>query len=126
MWPDVHLPYPIGIGEPRAPQKGLERLRRLCRQEMLLLVGDKDMVQGAYRKTYRGIDLCELEGRGRRERATNWHAALKQAAEEQKMGCRCRIQILKNTYHRINPAFSQTAVGYLTGSGDMAEGNKNA
>jgi pimeloyl-ACP methyl ester carboxylesterase len=95
MWPDVDLPYPIGMGEPHAPRKGLERLRRLCRQEMLLLVGDRDRVQGAYRKSYHGMDLDELQGRGRRKRAANWLTTLKKAAEEQNIDYHCRIKILK-------------------------------
>jgi predicted esterase len=125
MWPDLDLPYPIGMGEPHAPQKGSERLRRLCRQEMLLLVGDRDRVQGAYRSAYHGIDLDVLQGRGRRKRAANWFAALEKAADELNMDHHCCIRILKNTYHRINRAFSLAAIDYLTGSGGSAKGNRN-
>jgi predicted esterase len=125
MWPDSDLPYPIGMGEPHAPQKGPERLRRLCRQEMLLLVGDRDRVQGAYRSTYRGIDLDALQGRGRRERAAKWFAAMKKAADELNIDHHCRIRILKNTYHRINRAFSLAAIDYLRGSSGSAKGNRD-
>lgn len=125
MWPDLNLPYPIGMGEPHAPQKGSERLRRLCRQEMLLLVGDRDRIQGAYRSAYHGIDLDAMQGRGRRKRAANWFMALKKAADEMNIDHHCRIKILKNTYHRINRAFSLAAIDYLTGSDGSAKGNRN-
>lgn len=118
MWPNPWLPYPLGMGEPDAPNKARERLRRLCRQKMLLLVGDKDIDQGAYRKTYYQMDLCTLQGEGRRERAANWFTTLKQAAIDENIKFRSHMRILKNTSHRVNQVFAKTAVAFLAGSDD--------
>jgi pimeloyl-ACP methyl ester carboxylesterase len=114
MWPDLSYDYPLGFGQSNAPEIGRERLRRLCRQNLLLLVGDKDAKQGAFRKSYRHTDLCELQGNGRLERATNWFQALKKIAEDEKIEMRVRFQILKDTYHRINQKFIIAALNFLS------------
>jgi pimeloyl-ACP methyl ester carboxylesterase len=116
MWPDPCLPYPLGMGEPDSPGKGVERLRRLCRRNMLLLVGEKDHTQGALRKRYHGVDLCALQGEGRRERALNWFSELQQAAAKENIQLRCQLRILEHTAHRINQRFIRTAVACLAGS----------
>lgn len=116
MWPDVRLTYPLGLWLPDETDDARMRLRRLCRQEMLLLVGDKDTDQGAFRKTYRQIDLCILQGAGRRERAKNWYHAIKHAAKAEDIECHIRFQLLKNTYHRVNTVFTQKAMAFLDGT----------
>jgi pimeloyl-ACP methyl ester carboxylesterase len=116
MWPDPRLPYPLGMGEPDSPGKGAKRLRRLCRRNMLLLVGENDHSQGALRKRYNGVDLCALQGEGRRERSANWFSELQQAAAKENIQLRCRLRILKHTAHRINQRFIRTAVAFLNGS----------
>jgi pimeloyl-ACP methyl ester carboxylesterase len=114
MWPDLSYHYPLGFGEPNAPEEGPARLRRLCRQNLLLLVGDKDTNQGAFRKIYNHTDLRELQGAGRRDRATNWFHALKKAAEDENIELWVRFQILKNTAHRINQNFTKTALDFVS------------
>jgi pimeloyl-ACP methyl ester carboxylesterase len=116
MWPDTCLPYPLGMGEPDSPGKGVGRLRRLCRRNMLLLVGENDHSQGALRNRYHGVDLCALQGEGRRERSANWFSALQQAAAKENIQLRCQLRILEHTAHRINQRFIRTAVAFLNGS----------
>jgi pimeloyl-ACP methyl ester carboxylesterase len=115
MWPDLRLPYPLGMGEPDSPDKAAQRLRRLCRRNMLLLVGENDHSQGALRKRYHGVDLCALQGNGRRERSENWFSALRQAAAKENIQMRCQLRILEHTAHRINQHFIRTAVAFLDG-----------
>jgi hypothetical protein len=114
MWPELTHDYPLGFGQSNAPEIGRERLHRLCQQNLLILVGDKDAKQGAFRKSYRHTDLCELQGNGRLERATNWFQALKKVAEDEKIEMRVRFQILKDTYHRINQKFAKAALNFLS------------
>jgi hypothetical protein len=83
---------------------------------MLLLVGENDHTQGALRNRYHGVDLCALQGEGRRERSANWFSVLKQTAAKENIQLRCRLQILKHTAHRINQQFIRTAVAFLAGS----------
>jgi pimeloyl-ACP methyl ester carboxylesterase len=119
MWPDSCLPYPLGMGEPNSQGKGVERLRRLCRRNMLLLVGENDHTQGAFRKRYHRVDLCVLQGAGRRERAVNWFSALEQMAIKENFQLRCQLQILKHTAHRINQHFVHRAVSFFVGTDDI-------
>jgi pimeloyl-ACP methyl ester carboxylesterase len=119
MWPDPCLPYPLGMGDPHSPNKGRQRLRRLCRHNILLLVGENDHTQGAFRRRYRRADLCSLQGMGRRERAANWFLALKQMATKEKIPIRSRFQILKHTAHRVNTHFAHAAVTFLSEADDI-------
>jgi hypothetical protein len=86
---------------------------------MLLLVGDKDSNQGAFRKRFHQVDLCRRQGFGRRERAMNWFGALRQAVMEENLALHSRMRILKNTYHRVNQLFADTAMTFLGGSDDV-------
>jgi pimeloyl-ACP methyl ester carboxylesterase len=122
MWPMTWLPYPLGLRVPNEPGQARKRLHRLCSQEMLAFVGDKDIQQGAYRKTYKQVDLCRLQGEGRRERAINWFSTLKKAAYKEKIEFRSHLQLLKNTYHRVNRVFAQSAVNFLTGAQYRSKG----
>jgi pimeloyl-ACP methyl ester carboxylesterase len=119
MWPDPWLIYPLGLGDPQSPAKGRERLHRLCRQKMLLLVGEKDQTQGAFRENYFKYNLCEQQGGGRRQRATNWFLALKKVAEKENIQFRSQFQVVKHMAHRINDHFTGTAVTFLAGSDDL-------
>jgi pimeloyl-ACP methyl ester carboxylesterase len=119
VWPDPWLLYPLGLGEPYAPEKGRERLQCLCRQNMLVLVGENDHTQGAFRENFHMVDLCQLQGRGRRERAANWFLALKQMADKEHIRFRSQLRILKRTAHRINDRFAHTAIAFLAGKDEM-------
>ena len=119
MWPNIWLPYPLGLFDSDGMKRPKERLRRLCRQEMLLLVGDRDINQGAFRRTYRTVDLSTLQGRSRRERAINWFSSLKQASINENIEFKGEIQILKNTFHRVNNNLTKTAISFLSGEKNM-------
>lgn len=116
MWPDPCLPYPLGMGEPDSPVKGVERLRCLCRRNMLLLVGENDHSQGALRNRYHGVDLRALQGKGRRERSVNWFSELKQTAAKENIQLRVQLRILEHTAHRINQRFIRTSVAFFVGT----------
>ncbi len=119
VWPDPWMLYPLGLGEPYAPTKGRERLQRLCRQNMLVLVGENDHAQGAFRENFYMVDLCQLQGRGRRERAANWFLALKQMADKEHIRFRSELRVLQRTAHRINERFARIAVAYLAGEDEL-------
>jgi pimeloyl-ACP methyl ester carboxylesterase len=116
MWPNPCLPYPLGFVKPNEKRIFHERLRILCQQKMLLLVGEKDTRQGAFRRRYKDIDLCALQGENRRERAINWFESLKTASINENIEFNGKIQILKNTSHRVNQRFTDAAISFLSGS----------
>lgn len=120
LWPDPCLPYPLGMGDPDRPDKGAQRLDALCRSDMLVLVGENDRTQGAFRKRYNGVDLCALQGAGRRDRAANWFSALRQISKKEKIPLTGRLLILKHTAHRVTDQFVNTAVAYLMGIENIA------
>jgi pimeloyl-ACP methyl ester carboxylesterase len=114
MWPDLSIPYPIGAIVNSSPNESHRRLLMLCQQDLLILVGEDDTKQGAFRKHFSDFDLCALQGKGRRERAENWFSELRQFAIQERSAFRVRLKILSRTRHKLNNRFIQCAKAYLS------------
>jgi pimeloyl-ACP methyl ester carboxylesterase len=118
MWPDSNLPYPLGVSPNGFPRDMMPQMRALCETNLLLLVGEKDSTQGAFRRRYNQYDLTRLQGEGRKQRAEKWLAAMQQFAETEHCRFRMAFKIVLGMGHRINQRFLEHAGHFLSGEGD--------
>jgi pimeloyl-ACP methyl ester carboxylesterase len=113
LWRDPSLPYPVGTAPKTLPHGLRPRWRELCRTKVLLIVGQRDIAQRAFRRRYRKCDLMGLQGKGRRERAVNWFASLRQMANEKGWPFTMAFKVLPRAGHVVNPSFLACAGSYL-------------
>ncbi len=114
MWPDESLPYPIGINPKSLPRGVRPRLRKLCDLNLRIVVGEDDSTQGSFRRHYKGYDLLVLQGEGRRERAQNWVAALREFAAANGWLCRVEFDIIHGTGHTRSDELVKSAEEFLS------------
>ena len=113
LWPDQTLPYPIGT-DPRSLPGSLKlQLAELCRTNLLILAGENDINQGAFRKSYNGYDLSVLQGESRRARAKNWVNAMKELAEQKGYPFNITYEILPKTKHVLSGRLIDSAGQFL-------------
>jgi hypothetical protein len=112
MWPDLSLPYPIGIGPSETPDRLTPDIRAVCTVPLLILVGDNDVASG-FETAYRGHDLIQLQGESRKARAYRWVAAVQSLATAQEWPCRMEFAIIPNTGHVLSTALRTTAEVFL-------------
>jgi hypothetical protein len=115
MWPDWSLPYPLGIAPNSFPDDLRPQLRGLCKANLLVVVGENDSSQGTFRKSYKGHNLVTSQGWGRKERAENWIAALKQYAEREASPFRVALKVIPKTGHANYQGLLECAGKYLCG-----------
>lgn|GEM_PF-4251149 len=115
MWPK-RLPYPLGVRLEGVPDRGGRLLAALCAANVLVVVGKKDGPQGAFRTRFHEHDLVKMQGKGRKERALNWVAAMYGWAEEN--GCVFNIScmIVTKVAHSLNNKILELAGSHLCGS----------
>lgn len=103
VFPDDKLPYPIGISPQSLPKSVQPKLNDLLNTKLLILVGENDGNEGAFKKTYvnnfRTYNLLALQGDGRRERAENWVASLQKVSGDKKINIRLKIVPLKGRHN---------------------------
>jgi pimeloyl-ACP methyl ester carboxylesterase len=112
MWP-VFFPYPVGVFLDSDPSAEYKLLKGLCSSKILILVGEKDGTQGAYRKSYQKYDLTGLQGNGRKERALNWIANMKAWAKEKRCPFNIAFAIIPKAAHSLNSRFLKCSYDYL-------------
>ncbi|PON18115.1 hypothetical protein C2W62_09580 [Candidatus Entotheonella serta] len=116
LWPDPTLPYPVGTDTRAVPTPLTPSFQALCDLPVLLVVGDADTVQGdTTNRENSGIDLIALQGSGRRAKAENWVAAVRDLAERQDFSCRLIFDIIPNTGHTISNALFASSADFLRG-----------
>jgi len=113
LWRDPTLPYPVGTAQKTLPCGLRPRWRQLCRARVLLIVGQRDTVQRAFRRRYHGYDLMSLQGRGRKERGANWFASLQQMAREEGWPFRMTLKVLSRGGHVVTQSFLECAANHL-------------
>jgi len=113
LWQDPSLPYPVGTAPKTIPRGLRPRWRKLCRTKLLLIVGQRDVAQRAFRRRYGTYDLICLQGKGRKERAVNWFASLRQMANEKGWPFRMTFKVLPRAGHVVNQSFLESATSYL-------------
>ena len=122
MW-QKRLPYPLGVRLPGLPDRGGHLLAALCAAKVLVLVGKKDGPQGAFRTRFHEHDLVTMQGKGRRERALNWVAAINRWAEENGCAFHISCMVVPHVAHSLNNKILELAGSYLCGS--VAQGVKS-
>jgi len=110
---DPTLPYPVGTARKTLPCGLRPRWRQLCGAKVLLIVGERDVAQRAFRRRYKGYDLMSLQGKGRKERAEKWFASLQQMADEEGWPFRMTLRVLPRAGHVVNQGFLECAASYL-------------
>ncbi|MDY6838408.1 MAG: hypothetical protein SWH78_10570 [Thermodesulfobacteriota bacterium] len=113
LWQDPTLPYPVGTARKTLPCGLRPRWRQLCGAKVLLIVGERDIAQSAFRKRYKKYDLMSLQGKGRKERAENWFASLQQMANEERWSFRMALKVLPRAGHVVNQSFLECTARYL-------------
>ncbi len=112
MWP-VSLPYPVGVNMDGLPSTGNRLLRGLCSANILILVGEKDATQGAFRRRFGDYDLTQTQGNGRKERAVNWIASMKAWAKANGCPFNVAFSVVAKAAHSMNNRFLDYAKDYL-------------
>jgi len=113
LWQDPSLPYPVGIARKTLPYGLRPRWRELCGTKVLLIVGERDVAQRAFRRKYKGYDLMTLQGKGRKERAENWFTSLQNMANKKGWPFRMALKVLPRKGHVVNALFLECATRYL-------------
>ncbi|MFC1863567.1 hypothetical protein ACFL1Z_06400 [Thermodesulfobacteriota bacterium] len=78
---------------------------------------DNDLEQRAYRRYYRGYNLTEMQGKGRRERAENWYYQIMDFANRGGWSFNLNFEVIPKTAHRINDRIMDFAGNYLAENG---------
>ena len=117
MWPEPDQAYPYGFSREGLPEGMVPDLRALCGLPLLVLVGDQDHDQAAFRASEGEDDPVHSQGPGRRDRAQNWAAAIRERAKENDWPCRIEIEVVRDTEHKISPALQRSAEQFLRGRG---------
>ena len=116
MWPDKALVYPLGINIGENPGRSKINLKSYCSQKLLILVGKKDLRQGAFRNRYRSFNLNEMQGHSRLERAENWIRSIHEWAWENRQVCRVGIEMISEGRHRLNKYYIEKASAFFLSS----------
>jgi pimeloyl-ACP methyl ester carboxylesterase len=116
LWPDRSLPYPIGTDPASFPGDLRPQLVETCRMNLLVLTGENDSTQGAFRKNYDGYDLSVLQGESRRARAGNWVNAMKDLAEQKGYPFSITYEILPKAKHVVSGRLIDSAGQFLLGN----------
>jgi pimeloyl-ACP methyl ester carboxylesterase len=114
LWPDATLPYPIGIEPNSLKNLPKAQILELCKLNLLILVGEHDAEQGAFKRQVRGYNLMAIQGEGRRLRAENWIESLKQFSQLGEKEFKITFEIASNTGHSISKRLKKLAGKYLT------------
>ena len=113
LWPDTDLPYPLGIA-PHSLPKGLGiNLRKFFRSKLRIIIGDRDMEQGAFRKKFSGYDLESIQGIGRKSRAKNWVESMRGFALKKGHTCRTDMNVVPQAAHKVNYKIINCAEQYF-------------
>jgi pimeloyl-ACP methyl ester carboxylesterase len=102
LWPDRGLPYPLGIGPGSLPGGHNTQLARFCQKPILIVVGENDNEQGAYRRHYKGYNLDSLQGKGRLKRSKYWIHAMTTYAYKNHFPLKIVHRIVPDTKHTIS------------------------
>jgi pimeloyl-ACP methyl ester carboxylesterase len=119
LWPDNTLPYPIGIERDSFKNIPKPQILKLCQVNLLVLVGEHDAKQGAFRQQVKGHNLNAIQGESRRIRARNWIDALKQFSKLEDEDFKIAIETVPNTGHSISKRLKKMAGKYLTDNGSF-------
>ena len=113
LWPDPNLPYPLGTASDSLPKEVNIHLRRFFRSKLRIVVGERDMEQGAFRKSYGDYDLEKIQGIGRRNRAKNWVESIRGVALRKGYPCRIDMEVVSQAAHKINDRIIRHAEAYF-------------
>jgi pimeloyl-ACP methyl ester carboxylesterase len=113
LWPDPELPYPLGMAPHTLPKGVKTPLSRFFRSKLRILVGDGDMEQGAFRKSYGEYDLEKIQGIGRKNRAKNWIESIRSFALKQGYPCRIDMKVVPHAAHKVNERIIRCAEEYF-------------
>ena len=119
LWPDTTLPYPIGIEQNSLKHLPNPQILKLCQLNLLILVGEHDDEQGAFRRKIKSHNLTAIQGEGRRFRAENWIGSLKQFSKLGDIDFKITFKIVPNTGHSISKKLKKLAGKYLTDNGSF-------
>jgi poly(3-hydroxybutyrate) depolymerase len=114
LWPDETLPYPLGTNAGSLPRDLRPQLRELCRMSLLVMTGQNDYQQGAFRKYFKDYDLQMLQGNGRKERAQRWITAMQELAGKNRWPYKIDFKIVSNTTHTLGKKIIEYAGEYLS------------
>jgi pimeloyl-ACP methyl ester carboxylesterase len=113
LWPDPDLPYPLGIAPDSLARGTNIALRRFLRSNLRIIVGERDMEQGAFRKNYGGYDLEKIQGIGRKNRAKKWMESMHGVALQKGYPCTIDMKVIPHAAHRINDRIIHCAEAYF-------------
>jgi len=114
MWPDHELDYPLGTNLRSFPNVNEKiDLVRYVQSDMLVIVGENDEKQGAFRDNYKDADLDILQGENRLERAKRWVNELNIIAYKNNVKCSVQLKVAENTAHEINGNLLKTSAEFL-------------
>ena len=114
LWPDKTLPYPLGTNSGSLPGDLRPQIRELCQMNLLVMTGQNDLQQGAFRKYFKDYDLQMLQGRGRKERAQRWITAMQELAGKNGWPYKIDFKVVSNTTHTLNKKIIEYAGEYLS------------
>lgn len=114
LWPDKKLPYPVGCDPRSFREGGRPNFRALCEKPLLVIAGEEDAMQGAFRMRYKQYDLQMTQGEGRRKRAENWYNAVKTFSLKHGVPFELSFRTLPHTKHRITKKLVEIAGDYLS------------
>jgi pimeloyl-ACP methyl ester carboxylesterase len=114
MWPDQELDYPLGTNLKSFPNVNEKiDLVRYVQSDMLVIVGENDEKQGAFRDNYKDADLDIIQGENRLERAKRWVNELNIIAYKNNVKCGVQLKVAENTAHEINGNLLKTSAEFL-------------
>jgi hypothetical protein len=108
------LDYPLGARLNKFPQiKDRIDLKKFIQTDMLVIVGDADKKQGAFRDSYKDADLDKIQGENRLERAKRWVNELNLLAYKNNIKSNVKIEIAENTEHEISSSLLKKSAIFL-------------
>ena len=114
MWPDDELDYPLGTRLNKFPQiKDRIDLKKFIQTDMMVIVGDADRKQGAFRDSYKDADLDKIQGENRLERAKRWVNELNILDYKNNIKSNVKIEIAENTEHEISSSLLKKSAIFL-------------
>ena len=112
LWPDELFYYPVGLN--MLSYQTDPNIDDLLSANLLVLVGEDDFSDSAFRETYFIYDLSGMQGDSRRARAENWVNVLRQIAESDDIDFNIELMFAENTGHTVSPELQDIAAEYLT------------
>jgi len=104
-WPDEQLPYPFGMGKVRGLAAAQTDLRGLLQIPMCVFVGKRDTERSRSLNTSLRIDA--QQGGNRRERASNWVRAMREAGLARGIKPQIQLELLPRTKHAYRRAVTR-------------------